>query len=305
MDRQLNLIHTVEGLAYVYRAEVSPDETKLLLISNANKFYVVDLHTFEKTRITVKSPHNYNLEGRGCWSFDGESLWIPVQRSAGYINSTLRRYCVQDLNQYEDFLADKYNITSISRIDANRLYFLIGHNRQDQNLYFIYFDGTAFREFPLESPGSIIAPDAAVDMEKGIVTPFSFGGCRRFTLEGKAVDTVTHPDPKDKMLHTSDAFMHLFDGDTQKQNRLKEISASLGLEKIIAPDHITKYELSSCGSYLYLASENGFYVMDGSTGEILACVPEKYGVQNFEELAPGSVAIATWSGVKLYRLCET
>ena len=169
----------------------------------------------------------------------------------------------------------------------------------------IYFDGTAFREFPLESPGSIIAPDAAVDMEKGIVTLFSFGGCRRFTLEGKAVDTVTHPDPKDKMLHTSDAFMHLFDGDTEKQNRLKEISASFGLKKIIAPDHITKYELSSCGSYIYLASENGFYVMDGSTGEILACVPEKYGVQNFEELAPGSVAIATWSGVKLYKLCET
>ena len=56
MDKQLNLIHTVEGLEYVYSAEVSPDETKLLLISNGNKFYIVDLHTFEKTQITVKSP---------------------------------------------------------------------------------------------------------------------------------------------------------------------------------------------------------------------------------------------------------
>ena len=40
MDKQLNLIHTVEGLEYVYSADVSPDETKLLLISNGNKFYV-------------------------------------------------------------------------------------------------------------------------------------------------------------------------------------------------------------------------------------------------------------------------
>ena len=106
MDRQLNLIHTVEGLEYVYSAEVSPDETKLLLISNGNKFYVVDMHTFEKTRITVKAPYNYNLEGRGCWSFDGKSVWIVVQRSTGYINSTLRRYCVKFLSlcQYQTVL---------------------------------------------------------------------------------------------------------------------------------------------------------------------------------------------------------
>jgi len=80
MDKHLNLIHTVEGLEYVYSAEVSPDETKLLLISTGNRFYIVDLRTFEKTRITVKSPYNQNLEGRGCWSFDGRSVWIPVQR---------------------------------------------------------------------------------------------------------------------------------------------------------------------------------------------------------------------------------
>jgi len=27
-------------------------------------------------------------------------------------------------------------------------------------------------------------------------------------------------------------------------------------------------------------------------------------VQNFEELAPGFIAIATWTGVKLYKLCD-
>jgi hypothetical protein len=53
-----------------------------------------------------------------------------------------------------------------------------------------------------------------------------------------------------------------------------------------------------------LASESGFYLIDASTGNLLASVPEKYGVQNFEELAPGLIAIATWSGVKLYRFCD-
>lgn len=305
MDKQLNLIHTVEGLEYVYSADISPDETKLLLISNSNKFYIVDLHTFEKTRITVKTPYNHNLEGRGCWSFDGKSVWIVVQRSTGYINSTLRRYCVDDFNKYEDLLADKYYLNGISRIDTNNTYFLTGYNRQENNrTYFIYFDGTAFREFPLETSVNMIAPTATVDMEIGVVTLSSIVGCRQFTLDGKTVNAISHPSPKDKTLHASDVFMHLFDGDAKKQNRLKEISASLGLENISAPDYITKRDTSSCGKYIYLASESGFYLINEKTGDILASVPEEYGVQNFEELAPGFIATATWTGVKLYKLCD-
>ena len=305
MDKQLNLIHTVEGLEYVYSAEVSPDETKLLLISNGNKFYIVDLHTFEKTRITVKSPYNHNLEGLGCWSFDGSSVWIPVKRSTSYINSTLRCYCAQDFNKYEDYLADKYYLNGISRIADTGTYFLIGYNRQENNrTYFIYFDGTAFHEFPLETSVNMLAPTATVDMEKRVVTVASIAGCRQFTLEGKAIKTISHPAPKDKTLRASDAFMHLFDGDTEKQNRLKELSASLGLEDISAPDYITKHELSSCGSHIYLASESGFYLLDAGTGDILATVPEEYGVQNFEEIDTGLIAIATWTGVKLYKLCN-
>ena len=305
MDRQLNLIHTVEGLEYVYFAEVSPDETKLLLISNGNKFYVVDMHTFEKTRITVKAPYNRNLEGRGCWSFDGESIWIPVQHNSGYVNSTLRRYSVHDLNNYDDYLAGKYYLNGISRIDSNKIYFLTGYNRQeDSRTYFIYFDGTVFREVPLDPSVDIVVLNATVDMEKGIVTIASITGCHQFTLEGKAVSTISHPSPKERTFHFSDTFMHLFDGAAEKQKYLKEVSAALGLEDISAPDNVTKCGSSSCGKYTYLASESGFYLIDASTGDILASVPEEYRVQNFEELAPGVIAIATWTGVKLYKLCN-
>ena len=199
----------------------------------------------------------------------------------------------------------KYYLNGISRIDSNNTYFLTGYNRQENNrTYFIYFDGTAFREFPLETSVNMLAPTATVDMEKGVVAVASIAGCRQFTLEGKAIKTISHPAPKDKTLRASDAFMHLFDGDTEKQNRLKEVSASLGLEDISAPDYITKHELSSCGSYIYLASESGFYLLDAGTGDILATVPEEYGVQDFEEINPGLIAIATWTGVKLYKLCN-
>ncbi len=277
IDKQLNHIHTVEGLEYVYSAEVSPDETKLLLISNGNKFYIVDMNTFEKTRITVKAPYNHNLEGRGCWSFDGESVWIPVQRSTDYINSTLRCYCVQDFSKYEDYLADKYYLNGISKIEANNTYFLTGYNRQESNrTYFLYFDGSEFREYPLEASANMIAPTVTINMEKGVITVAAITGCQQFTLDGKAVKTISCHDPEDQEMGVPDAL-----------------------------DDITKAEMSSCGSYRYLAAQNGFYLLDANTGAILASVPEEYGIQNFAELNPGLLAIATWTGVKLYRLCNS
>ncbi len=301
LDRQLNLIHTVDGLEYVYSAQVSPDETKLLLISNGNKFYVVDMQTFEKTRITVRAPYNYNLEGLGCWSFDGKSIWIPVNRSKGYINSTLRRYCVEDFSQFEDYLHDKYCIGCLLKLEKTRTYFLIGYNRQEDNrYYFIYFDGVTFRELPLEMSVDLIASKAAVNTEKGVVTVCSLSGCQRFTLEGEKIKTIAHPEPKPGTIHTADVFKHLCDSDTEKQNKMEAIFAALEPKEVSTPDVIEKYAVSNCGNYIYLASKSGFYLLDATTGDILATVLEKYGVQNFEELVSGVIALSTWSGVKIY-----
>ena len=309
LDKQLNLIHTVEGLEYVYSAQLSPNESKLLLISTLNKFYIVDMQTFEKTRITVKVPYNRNLEGQGCWAFDGKSAFIPVHCRTGSVNSTLRRYYIDGSGKYEDYLADKYCITGIWRMEATHTYFLTGYDRQeDCRNYFIFFDGTGFQEFPLEHSVSILAPTVSIDEEKGVITISSLGYCRHFTLEGKEIQTISHPTPKDKTIQMSDVFPHLADDNTEMQDLRKELFALFGLtdvsvpETVSVPDSITKLETSSCGRYLYLASRSGFYLLDTNTGAILASVPEEWGVQNFAEFAPGLIALATWSGVKLYRV---
>lgn len=302
-DRQLNLIHTIEGLDYVYSAQVSPDETKLLLISNGNRFYIVDMQTFEKIRVTVKAPYNHNLQGNGCWSFDGEAVWIPVQRSTDGINSTLRRYPIDDLGKYEEYLADKYCLDGISKIADTGTYFLTGYNRKEHNrYYFLYFDGAEFREVPLDAGPDMLIFAAAIDINRGIVNVSSITGYRQFTLDGKEITAVSHPAPKNRTLRTSDVFMHLVKDDAEAQKKLKEISESLGLEEISEPDFINKREESSCGNYIYLASQSGFYLLDANTGNILASVPERFGVQSFEELAPGVLAITTWRGVKLYQI---
>lgn len=309
MDKHLNLLHTVEGLDYVYSAHVSPDETKLLLISTLNKFYIVDMQTFEKTRITVKTPYNCNLEGQGCWSFDGASVLIPVHCRTASRSSTLRRYYIDDSGKYHDYLADKYCITGIWRMEATHTYFLTGYDRQeDCRNYFIFFDGTGFQEFPLERSVSILAPTVSIDEEKGVITISSLGYCRHFTLEGKEIQSISHPAPKDKICKMSDVFPHSFDDTVEAQNLRNELFEAFGLEEISIPkcfsipDAVRKIIASSCGSYHYLASQSGFYLLDAPTGEVLAYVPEEWGVQNVQELSPGLILVATMSGVKLYQI---
>ena len=78
-------------------------------------------------------------------------------------------------------------------------YFLIGYNRQENNRrHFIYFDGTSFQEFPLESSVNMIAPTATVDVEKGVVTVAPLAGCRQFTLDGKTTKTISPSTPHAK-----------------------------------------------------------------------------------------------------------
>ena len=64
-DRALKLLCKIENLSYVYHAFVSPDEKTLLLVSNSNKFYLVDLNDFSVKKHTVRGKYNHNLEGRG------------------------------------------------------------------------------------------------------------------------------------------------------------------------------------------------------------------------------------------------
>lgn len=303
LDKQLNLVHIIDGLEYVYSAQMSPDEKHLLLISNGNKFYIVNMLTFEKTRVTVRAPHNSYLEGKGCWSFDGESILIPVQQYVEYGDSTLRCYSLKDISKYQDFLVNKYHLSEILRLESNGIYLLIGYNRQEDNRkYFIHFDGLTFKEYLLESSEDMVVFSADVDIHRSIVTLYTLKGCYRYTLDGKSVAELSHPVPVDKTYSFYDVFGHLFIDNQEKLEKLKELSISFGSENISTPDFITKYQISSCGNFVYIASESGFYVADAETVEIMASVQEKFGVQNFEEISSDIIALATWSGVSLYQI---
>lgn len=269
LDRQYNLLQTVEGLDYVYKAHLSPDETQLLLISNSNKFYVTDLASGTNRKALVRAPFNYNLEGEGCWSNDGQYIYIPVVRAKG-LNSTLRRYRVEDLSIDAEFLKDECLITNLHPLRMSDAYFMVGLQRQLQRWFFIVMKTDDMKHIPLEQDGGVFFR-GYMQEENQEISLSSANGYMRYALNGELKEIISNPFASGESAYK---------------------------------DAITKYALSQCGKYIFMSTNAGFYLLDASTQQLLSFIPEEYGVQNFEQLEPDVIALATWSGVKLYRMID-
>ena len=302
LDRAYELVQNIDGLDYVYEADFTQNEQEILLISTGNKFYVADMKTGNKQRVTVKAPYNGDLEGRGCWSHDDQSVLMLVGNSKN-MRSALRIYQKNDLTKYEDFLAGQYQLYGIHRLEDGKTYLIIAGD--DEGNHFIYYDGAEFTPYPLSDTEDQIVFNSEVDPQTGVVTIYSIEACYRYTPDGKLIKTIPHPSAKDEeiplSIEVSPAVMEI-PGITEALNQLFDELGVEDMNSAGSEDMVHKYGRSDCGRYLCMASESGFYVMDAETSEILAEVSEEYGVRNFEWVADDVVALATWGGVKLYRL---
>lgn len=127
------------NLKYVYHGYVSPDETKLLLVSNTNRYYLVSLEDFSVLgTCSIKSPYNGNLEGTACWD-SKDSFLLPVQND-GSMLSTLRKYNCNSSNSFEDFLTELFWIKYVTFVEKNNSYLIIGLDRNEDVWNVIWMD---------------------------------------------------------------------------------------------------------------------------------------------------------------------
>lgn len=298
LDVTLNLIHEIQGLEYVYSGRVSPDRKKLLLISNANKFYLIDLVSFEMTRVTVKFPYNYNLGGAGCWSLDGRWIYIPVQNSKT-LNSTLRCYDAENLSLYYDIMPEKYCLTGIVAIDKYKKYLLTGFDRDQNNKHvLIHFDGESFLEYPLPARRGDVVSNMEFDSRNDEVLIYGFV-CKRYKMDGSFMGVIPHIKPKHGMISF---------GDVMRSTGIEHLEAYQQFLKqgneceLPTLDTINKFGFSKAGDAIYLASESGFYVLEPNSNEVVAEIREEYGVKSYIELGDKILALSTVDSVKLFRL---
>lgn len=308
-DKALNPIYTVEKLSYVSHAYVSLDEKSLLLVSNGNIFYLVDLTDFSVKKHTVRGKYSYNLEGRGCWSFDGKSLYINVC-NPDTLNSALRRYSLSDDTTYEDMLAEKYWLVSIKAIKELNKYLLIGLDRKKAKCdrsdcwSVIWFDGTSFEEWPIEKTDVRDNLIGYADYEAATNTVILYDQEKTFRcdLQGEIIENISLVTSEKVTSSFSNALSGL-KNITGKHGSLKSLSASLGL-KNVSVNGINKFCLSSDGKKYYVGTRAGLFITDAETKAVLKKEAVNYGVQNITEISPNVIAVSTWNGVKIFEIIE-
>lgn len=309
-DRELKLLYTVEKLSYVYRASISPDEKNLLLVSNANIFYLVDLNDFAVKKYTVRGKYNGNLEGRGCWSFDGNSVLLDVENPKT-VNSALRRYAMNDGMSYEDLIAERYYLVSIDAIKELNKYLLIGMDREKFNRdepdewSMIWFNGDSFEEFPIRHMDISLDVVKHIEYEAATNTVIIYGFPKTFRcdLQGRIIEKIA-PVPTEKVeISFSGVFSNL-GLEKEDFDSLKSLSALFGMENLSLDDSINKMCTSSDGKKHYIGTNLGLFIVDAETGKLIKKVSIDYGVQDIAEISPGIIVVTTWGGIKVFEIVE-
>lgn len=274
LNRQCQHIRTIDSLDHVCKAYVSPDENQVLLVSTGNRFYVADIASGEVRKVSIRSPFNQNLEGRGCWSHDGNHICIPVVRSES-MNSTLRRYRLDDLSIDAEYLQDEYLIQFLWPLTKKNGYFMVARDRKDGHNAFIQMQGEHIDIIPLKENTSLINCYGCCLNAEGTEIQFGcFEEYYRYSLDGTLIEKKQNP----------------FFCDEQPDSRIH--------------DTINKYASSPSGKYVFMATNSGFYVLEAESNQLLTHIPEEYGVHNFELLNENIIAVATLHGVMIYQIVE-
>lgn len=306
-DRQLNILYTVEKLSYVYHAYISPDEETLLLVSNSNIFYLVGLKDFSLKKYTIRDKYNDNLEGRGCWSFDGNSLLFDVNNRKTN-NSALRRYDLSCDMSYEDMLAEKYRLVSITPIKELNKYLLIGQDRQkpendDTDRWsMIWFDGSSFEEYPIKHAEECRGVIVHAEYEHATNTVILYGIRKTFRCDrqGRIIEEISSPSMENGKISFSSAVSLGPGAAKEVGDPLTNLSALSETESLQWGDRINKICISSDGKKYYVGTNLGLYVVDAKTREPLKKEAIDYGVHDIAEISPGTIAVSTWTGVKVF-----
>ena len=161
----------ISNLKYVYNGYVSPDETKLLLVSNTNRYYLFSLENFSMLSAhSLKSPYNANLEGVACWCTN-DSFLLPAQNSISLL-STLKKFNCDSPNSFKDYLAEAFWIKYITVVEQKNKCLIIGFNRRDNtwNVIWMDMDGkhTVYRILDFDE--AVLAVDICYDAKRIVLT---------------------------------------------------------------------------------------------------------------------------------------
>lgn len=290
LDKKGNLFEEKSTPSYTYRGVLSPDGSKLLMVSIVNKFAILDLKTMEMTQETIKDFPD-NLEGKGAWSMTGDAVFFPIREVSSCVQPhILRRYNVENLNDYSDLLVKQYKIGCILFEPEQKKHLIIA---QDDNYDYclVWYDEKEFTVYPIARYSyQDTLMTAKLLPDKKVV---SFLGCEGdvtlFTYQGKRLDVKA----REALLNDEDP-------------EIEKLADALGAGPgCLVPNCICR---SADGKHIYVGMWEELLVMDAKTHAVLAREKIKGDtVKRIVELEKDVILLATHyslSCARIYKLVE-
>mgnify|MGYP004661287065 FL=1 len=295
-DKKLQLIKEVDKLNYVYNAIVSPDESKVLLISNSNCFYILSLENFIVTKYRVNGKYCYNLEGNGCWNLDGTGVCLCVT-DPEEILSSFRMYELDNMNNYKDLIRDKYWLTSVLMIPNLKKYLITGVNRNNHKNYLIWYDGIMFKENCINNFDDVIQR-VEYNSSKECCIVYGLEKTVFCSTEGEIIQNFKIDNNEKIMCNFSDVFFNI---DESKQKIIKIISKCLGLENNYIDDCVNCMCFFK-EKYVFVGTKKSILCIDNELKRIELKIDIPYGVEKITEYDEDKLIVSTWNGIKVFKI---
>ena len=298
-DKGLHLLHTIDQLYYVYHGYISPDESKILLVSTGNRFYVYSLENFECIqKNSLKGEWNRNIEGLGAWDYQDDIFLIK----AGDFHCCVFYYSVNQTKPIEQVNFPDFWLVHLQRVESCQKHLLIGYHGENHKAYMIFLSGNCFEEYPIEN-----FDEAVMDAEYNpFLDKFLIYGSQNAIICDQKGKFVRPAEVKRMVKDNAKSIKNWLDelpfSADQKEKLLDNLFDYIGQEQRTGFENINKLLWSKKLELLYVGTSERFFIYDREKKEVFYSKEIPFGVYDIIELEDNRIMLSTWQGVKIYEI---
>lgn len=303
-NKNLELLHTIYDLYYVYKGYISPDESKILLVSNSNRFYVYSLDTFELLqKYTIKGRLDYNLEGQGAWDFDGENFLINAT-DKNTLTSCVLYFSPNSEQPIKELEFQNYRFSILQRIEQLNKHLLVGSNLRDEHKeYLVFMQGDYYDEYAIENFDDDFVVDVEYNQILNRIIIYGSDSSIICNTKGEFVQPINiERIIRDNAEILNDWLNELELSKTNKEKMLEKIFDFLGTKNLSSYENINKLVYSNNFNHIYVATSNRFIIYDRKEENIIFSKDVPFGVYDILEVCKDKIILLTWDNILIYEI---
>lgn len=298
LNRNLEIIHDIRKLKYVYDGKISPNEKSLLLTGTGNNLSLYSLeHSEIYDKATLRKPYNGNLGGKGIWSNDGRKVYVIAQNTET-ITNIVRVYNSDDLTEFNDINIGEYIIYDICRDEKAGQYCVLAYEREG-SYYIIPFESLTEKRYEFSRQTDLIFSKINFDP---ITDLFEISCWSRLIYIDRASEiSPSSTLPPEAVIKEN--LKYVVDEKLNTESVYDLLKEKCIAEKLVC-DGLKKITLSKNEKYIFVVSNMEILVISAESKNILCKGKIDLDVIGFQEFENETLVIASREELLLYKLDE-